>query len=97
MNASEKVSSNAPQWLSMALDSRGDRTNQPAKLVRVGVYLTDERRQQLLLRAIAERTSATKLVERLIAGYLDLDQRSSVSGRADSPDTLKLRPLEKEP
>ena len=41
------------------------------KLVRFGVYLTRERRKQLLLTAIEEEISATKLVERLIANYLD--------------------------
>jgi hypothetical protein len=40
-------------------------------LVRFGVYLTRERRKQLLLTAIEEEISATKLVARLIADYLD--------------------------
>lgn len=38
--------------------------------VKMTIYLSDETRKALRIRAIEEGTSATKLVERLILGYL---------------------------
>jgi plasmid stability protein len=40
------------------------------KTVRLSLYLPEDMRKALRIRAIEEGTSATKLVERLIRGYL---------------------------